>query len=131
MQHEVMLGTKLGAQPGTGGEHRRRGRAVSARASGNEPLERGQFVRRAVGEQPRGDVVIAMKLRERVRRAAVARRRNGSAPCCDEQLDHRHVPSSRSDVERRFAVWPHARFGSAPCSSSQRGPAGLVAQNIM
>ena len=33
-----------------------------------------------------------------------ARRRNGSAPCCDEQLDHRHVPSSRGDVQRRFAV---------------------------
>jgi len=84
--------------------HRIRVRAVSPRASCNEPLERGQFVACTMGKQPAADVVIAIKLRERVRCAAIGAASQRIRAMLDEQLDHRHVPSSSSDVERRFTV---------------------------
>jgi hypothetical protein len=57
-----------------------------------------------MGKQPTADVVIAMKLRERMRGAAIGAPPQRIRAMLDEQLDHRHVPSSRSDVERRFTV---------------------------
>ena len=131
MEHQVVLGTQLLAQVGLGREHRIGGRAIGARASRDEAIERRELVVRAVREQPRGDVGVAVQLRQRVRRAAVGPPPRHIRAVLDEPLDHRHIPSSRRDVQRRLTVWPQARFGSAPCSSSQRGPAGLSAHCIM
>ena len=104
MQHEVVLGTQLRAQARMAAQHRLRGRAIAARAGGDEPLDRRELVFGAVGEQPRRDVVIAVQLRQRVRRAAVGAAAQRIGAVLHEQFDHRHIPSPRRDVQRRFAV---------------------------
>ena len=78
-------------------------RTIAARAGGDEALERRQLVDGAVREQPRGDVGVAVQLGQRVRRGAVRAAARDIGAVLDEPLDHRHVPSSRGDVQRRFA----------------------------
>ena len=88
-------------------------RAVGARAGRDEAIDRRELVRRAVREEPRRDVVVAVQLGQRVRRAAV-----GSAPrhvgaVLHEPLDHRRHPSAappRAAALRR----PGPRRGSRP-----------------
>ena len=46
-------------------------RTIGTRARSDESLERRQLVRRAVRKQPRGDLGVAMELRQGVRRGAI------------------------------------------------------------
>ena len=92
-------------RPGCVGEHRLGRRAIAARAGGDEAIERRQLVGGAVREQPRARCRGCRAARRACAACAPsARRRDTSAPCCDEPLDHRHVPAARRDVQRRFAV---------------------------
>ncbi len=71
LHHEMVLGTQLGAQRRPSVQHRGRARAIAARAGGDEPLDRRQFVLRAVSDEPRRDVMVAMEFRQRVWSAAI------------------------------------------------------------
>ena len=102
MHHQVMLGAQLGSQARPGVEDRRRRRSIAARARGDELFDRGQLALRAIRDEPRRNIAVAVELRQRVRRAPVRPAAHGVGAVLDQQLDHRHVPPPRRDVQRRF-----------------------------
>ena len=123
--------TQLARAGRPGVEHRVGAPAIAARAGGDELLERREFVLRAVSDQPRRDVAVAVELRQRVGRAAVgaATQRIGAVP--DQPLDHRNVPAAGGHVQWRFAVVAPGEIRIRAMIEQPVRPAGSVAHDIM
>ena len=84
-------------------EHRVGRGTIGARARSDEAFERRQLVDGAVREQPRGDLRVAIELGERVRRRTIRAAARDIRAVLDEPFDHRHVPATGRDVQRRLA----------------------------
>jgi hypothetical protein len=71
MHHEMVLVSKVHAKAWTGRQHRRSGVTIGTGARGNEPIDWRQLLFRAGREESHRDIAVAMKLRQRVRRASI------------------------------------------------------------
>ena len=129
MQHEVVLGAELGAQ-------RRAGRRASPRRRRDRRARRRRRSARAARARPVAPCASEPRRRCRDCRAArpacaACSRRRGVAT--DRRRAERAArPSARPIAAPRRGAAPRRRrptrdSRSAPCSSSHRGPAGLVA----
>ena len=85
--------------------------AIATGTRGNETVERRQFVTRAQGQQARGDVAIAVQFRERMRGPAILAAAMEVGAVLEQQVDHRDVPASRRDVQRRLIVETPGQIG--------------------
>ena len=72
MKHKVVLDLQFRSQARLRRKLSFRSRAICASAGSHETVDRGQFVMRAVGKQPRSDICVAMEFRQCVRCGAIA-----------------------------------------------------------
>jgi hypothetical protein len=89
MKHKVVFAAQLRSQPELCRKQGFGGRTIRASAGSRETVDCGQFIMRAVGKQPRGNIGIAMELSQAVRCGTIAAVAQHVGAVTHQQFDHR------------------------------------------